>query len=185
VLARLDGQAWLMASLLYGAGLRLMECVRLRVKDVGFGYRQILVREGKGQKDRVTMLPHMVMEPLRAQLQKVKTLHEQDLGRDLERFTCHLHWNTNILMLAANGVGSMSCRPRSGPRIRVRARNAAITSMRRCCSGQSKRQFVRPGSRSREAVTPFDIVSLPSCSQQAMISAPCRSCWATRMCVPR
>jgi integron integrase len=80
VLARLDGQPWLMASLLYGAGLRLMECIRLRVKDVDFGYRQILVRDGKGQKDRVTMLPQMVVEPLRVQLQKVKTLHEQDLA---------------------------------------------------------------------------------------------------------
>jgi len=64
VLARLDGQSWLMASLLYGAGLRLMECVRLRVKDVDFGQQQILVRDGKGQKDRVTMLPHRVVEPL-------------------------------------------------------------------------------------------------------------------------
>jgi integron integrase len=80
VLARLDGQAWLMASLLYGAGLRLMECVRLRVKDVDFGYRLILVRDGKGQKDRATMLPQMVMEPLRVPLQKVKTLHKQDLA---------------------------------------------------------------------------------------------------------
>jgi len=49
VLARLDGQVWLMASLLYGSGLRLMECIRLRIKAVDFGYRQILVREGKGQ----------------------------------------------------------------------------------------------------------------------------------------
>jgi site-specific recombinase XerD len=57
VLAHLDGQHWLMASLPYAAGLRLMECVRLRVKDVDFAYRQILVRDGKGQKDRVTMLP--------------------------------------------------------------------------------------------------------------------------------
>jgi integrase len=57
VLARLDGQIWLMSSLLYGAGLRLMECIRLRIKDVDFGYRQVLVRDGKGQKDRVTMLP--------------------------------------------------------------------------------------------------------------------------------
>jgi site-specific recombinase XerD len=65
VLAHLDGQHWMMASLLYGAGLRLMECVRLRVKDVDFTYRQILVRDGKGQKDRVTMLPQAIAEPLR------------------------------------------------------------------------------------------------------------------------
>ena len=62
VLAHLDGRNWLMAGLLYGAGLRLMECVRLRVKDVDFAYGQITVRDGKGNKDRVTMLPVSVAE---------------------------------------------------------------------------------------------------------------------------
>ncbi len=80
ILLHLDGQHWLMASLLYGAGLRLMECLRLRVKDVDFAYRQILVRDGKGQKDRVTMLPHALVEPLKRQLEKVKVLHEEDLA---------------------------------------------------------------------------------------------------------
>jgi integron integrase len=80
MLAHLDGQYWLMASLLYGAGLRLMECVRLRVKDVDFAYRQILVRDGKGQKDRVTTLPTTLLEPLKQHLEKVKDLHEQDLA---------------------------------------------------------------------------------------------------------
>jgi integron integrase len=80
ILAHLDGQHWLMASLLYGAGLRLMECLRLRVKDVDFAYRHILVRDGKGQKDRVTMLPQALVEPLKRQLEKVKVLHEEDLA---------------------------------------------------------------------------------------------------------
>ena len=80
ILAHLDGQHWLMASLLYGAGLRLMECVRLRVKDVEFTYRQILVRDGKGQKDRVTMLSQSLAEPLKRHLGKVKVLHKQDLA---------------------------------------------------------------------------------------------------------
>jgi integron integrase len=80
VLAHVHGQHWLMASLLYGAGLRLMECVRLRVKDVDFDYRQILVRDGKGQKDRVTMLPQSLAESLKRQLEKVKILHQQDLA---------------------------------------------------------------------------------------------------------
>jgi len=57
-----------MASILYGAGLRLMECLRLRVKDVDIAYRQILVREGKGGKDRVTMLPETTVQPLHEQL---------------------------------------------------------------------------------------------------------------------
>ena len=69
-----------MASLLYGAGLRLRECLKLRVKDVDFEYRQITVRDGKGGKDRVTMLPESVIEPLRAHLQRVKALHERDLA---------------------------------------------------------------------------------------------------------
>jgi len=57
ILVRIEGAKWLMVSLLYGSGLRLMECLRLRVKDIDFEYNQIVVRDGKGQKDRVTMLP--------------------------------------------------------------------------------------------------------------------------------
>jgi site-specific recombinase XerD len=64
VLVRLEGAVWLMASLLYGAGLRLMECVRLRVKDMDFERLEIMVRDGKGGKDRVTMLPGRLVTPL-------------------------------------------------------------------------------------------------------------------------
>jgi integron integrase len=74
-----QGMKWLMASLLYGAGLRLRECMRLRVKDIDFGYRQIVVRDGKGAKDRVTMLPAAVLVPLEAHLRAVKEVHERDL----------------------------------------------------------------------------------------------------------
>jgi integron integrase len=79
VLTRMDGTCWLMASLLYGAGLRLMECLRLRVKDVDFGYKQLVVRDGKGEKDRVTILPGTAIEQLEHHLSKVKLIHEQDL----------------------------------------------------------------------------------------------------------
>jgi integron integrase len=79
LLSQLTGVRWLVASLLYGAGLRVMECLRLRVKDVELAYRQVLVRGGKGQKDRVTMLPEMLVEPLRAQLERVRGLHARDL----------------------------------------------------------------------------------------------------------
>jgi integron integrase len=79
LLVRLEGHHWLMASLLYGAGLRLMECVRLRVKDIDFEYTQITVRDGKGDKDRVTMLPGSLVTSLKTHLEKVKALHEQDL----------------------------------------------------------------------------------------------------------
>ena len=79
VLAHLDGRNWLMASLLYGAGLRLMECIRLRVKDVDFDYRQITVRDGKGHKDRRTMLPQSLLDPLKSHLEKARILHKKDV----------------------------------------------------------------------------------------------------------
>ena len=79
-LSRLDGTVWTMASLLYGSGLRLMECVRLRVKDVDFKSREIVVREGKGGKDRVTMLPDRVSGPLADHLRRVRVIHAQDLS---------------------------------------------------------------------------------------------------------
>jgi integron integrase len=68
-----------MASLLYGAGLRLMECLRLRVKDIDFAMRQITVRDGKRGKDRVTILPDCVIAPLQRHLTRVKALHELDI----------------------------------------------------------------------------------------------------------
>jgi integron integrase len=80
LLAELQGTRWLIASLLYGAGLRVMECLRLRVKDVDLGYRQVLVRDGKGEKDRVTMLPEKLASPLGAHLARVKSLHARDLA---------------------------------------------------------------------------------------------------------
>ena len=79
LLNNLQGRSWLMASLLYGAGLRLMECARLRVKDVDFSRHEIIVREGKGNKDRITMLPAALAAPLQSHLEKVKALHAQDL----------------------------------------------------------------------------------------------------------
>lgn len=80
LLTRLSGTHWLMSSLLYGAGLRLMECLRLRVKDVDFSRKEILVRDGKGFKDRVTMLPVALAVPLREHLERVRELHRQDLA---------------------------------------------------------------------------------------------------------
>lgn len=80
VLAQMTGIHLLMARLLYGSGLRLMECLRLRVKDVDFELHQITVRDGKGAQDRVTMLPESVIPALRDQLTHGRALHEQDLA---------------------------------------------------------------------------------------------------------
>ena len=81
VIGALSGTYELMAKLLYGTGLRLMECLRLRVKDIVFAQQQIVVRDGKGMKDRITMLPASLVVPLQEHLAHVKHLHAQDLAK--------------------------------------------------------------------------------------------------------
>lgn len=80
VLAQLQGELWLAGSLLYGSGMRLMEVLRLRVKDVDFARHEILVRDGKGMKDRVTLLPQRLFTPLKQHLQTVRAVHQQELA---------------------------------------------------------------------------------------------------------
>jgi len=80
LLQLLDGTNGLVARLMYGTGMRLMEAIRLRIKDVDFSYKQIIIREGKGDKDRVTMLPETLVADLRQQLVRVKQLHNTDLA---------------------------------------------------------------------------------------------------------
>jgi integron integrase len=79
ILSRLTGTHWLIASLLYGTGMRILECLRLRVQDVDMKRKEILIRDGKGFKDRVTMLPVSLAQPLQAHLLKVRELHQGDL----------------------------------------------------------------------------------------------------------
>jgi len=81
VLGNISGVQWLIAGLLYGSGLRLMEAVRLRVKDVDFSRRAIVVRHGKGGKDRVVTLSDRLIEPLHRHIETTKTLHERDLAK--------------------------------------------------------------------------------------------------------
>jgi len=81
VLARLDGSPWLVSALLYGGGLRLLEALRLRVKDLDLDRREIVIRRGKGQKDRRTVLPNVLVERLRSHLLSVKEQHDRDMSR--------------------------------------------------------------------------------------------------------
>lgn len=76
VIDRLTGKYWMTGMLMYGAGLRVIESLRLRVKDIDFGYKKITVRDGKGEKDRVVMLPEVLIEPLQKHLPEVKKQHE-------------------------------------------------------------------------------------------------------------
>src|SRR5712692_9308310 len=85
IIARMKDEHQLIAGLLYGAGLRIMEAVRLRVKDVDFGRNEIIVRDGKGEQDRVTMLPGASQEPLETHLRGVRAQQEAEVGRGLGR----------------------------------------------------------------------------------------------------
>jgi site-specific recombinase XerD len=116
LLEHLCGTHHLMASLLYGSGLRLMECVRLRVKDLDFGYMQITVRDGKGGRDGRTVLPAPLVERLRQQLERVRLLHEEDLA-------------------GATGVCISRMRSRGSTRLRRRRRDG---------SGSFRQQNSRP-----------------------------------------
>lgn len=80
LLAAMDGRPWLIASLLYGTGMRVMECLRLRVKDVDFGRNEITVRDGKGGRDRRTVLPQSLVEPLQREIERARLLHTGDLA---------------------------------------------------------------------------------------------------------
>ncbi|WP_287966338.1 integron integrase [Diaphorobacter sp.] len=83
LLMHLQGTQWLVASLLYGTGMRILEALRLRVKDVEFERRELIVREGKGNKDRVTVLPENLITPLREQMERARALHRKDLDAGL------------------------------------------------------------------------------------------------------
>jgi Site-specific recombinase XerD len=133
LLDRLDGTQWLMASLLYGAGMRLMECVRLRVQEVDFDYRQIVLRNAKGAKDRVVPLPESLIAPLRNHLAKVRQLFEEESAVDSEKCIWPTRWRKSTPTPQRNGSGSM-CFPvgacRSTPAV---ARPDGITFMKTGC----------------------------------------------------
>ena len=125
VLERLSGVYWIMGMLLYGSGLRLQECLQLRVKDIDFEYKQIIVRDAKGAKDRVTVLSDRVVEALKKQLEFMKKLHDKDvkdgfgsvylpyaLERKYPNMNKELGWQ--YVFPAAN----LSLDPRSGERRR-------------------------------------------------------------------
>ena len=113
VLANLDGTYWIMAHLLYGVGLRLMECLRLRVKDVDFDMNQITVRDWKGKKDRVTMLPEIVKLHMSQHLEKVNMLHKQDLSEGYGEVYLPYALERKYPRLTRSGGGSMFFHPES------------------------------------------------------------------------
>jgi integrase len=148
LLACMVGTRWLLASLLYGAGLRVIECLRLRVKDVDLSYRQILVRDGKGEKDRVTMLPEKLIEPLRAHLERA-CCTRATCARAMARCTCLTRSRASTRALAGSGAGNTYFRPRTARPTRTMGSSAGITWTNRCRSARSRWPRAWPASTSR------------------------------------
>ncbi len=148
VLAHLERGDRTFLSLLYGTGMRLMEALRLRVKDVDFAYDQITIRDGKGAKDRVTMLPASLKADLRDHLTKVKKQHEEDLRPASEGSTCHTPCRGSTPTPPPSGVGSTSSRRRPCRAILGQGSAGGITSTTGASNKPSMTQFGPPASPS-------------------------------------
>ncbi len=151
LLRQLTGNQYLMASLLYGAGLRLMECLRLRVKDVDFEYHQLMVRAGKGGGDRVTILPRALEASLQRHLAMTKLVHEDDLAGGFgsvylpDALTrkypqASTEWAWQYVFPAS----TRSLDPRGGA---IRRHHVSEDSLQRAVKGAIKRAgIIKPGS---------------------------------------
>lgn len=139
VLEQLQGPNWPAASLMYGAGPRRTECLRLRVQDTDLGFAQITVRDGKGFKDRLTMLPAAVVVPLREHLIRIRETHQRDVNEGYGRVFCPTRWNRSTQARLGTGSRSGSShRLADGGTIRAENKNI-ITSTSRSSSVRSSR----------------------------------------------
>jgi integron integrase len=179
LLGAMSGKYKLMARLLYGGGLRLMECTRLRVKDIDFAQHQIIVRDGKGPKDRITVLPDAVEQDLRRHLRHIKLLYEDDLANGFRGVSlpyalavkypsAQYEWKWQYVFPSKN----ISRDPRSG---KLKLSIPAV------CKKPSDEHPKLPKLISTSLLILYDIVLRPIYSRMAMISALYRICSDTNM----
>ena len=181
LLASLDGRPWLIASLLYGTGMRLMECLRLRVKDIDFGRSEITIRDGKGGKDRRTMLARSLAEPLQREVDRARDLHRVDLadgyGEAALPYSLARNYPTAGREFGWQFVfpsGRRSVDPHDGS-IRRHHFDDAVLS----CA--LKRARLRCALRSRSVRIPCATSSPPIRGKPVTTCEPSRNCSATRM----
>lgn len=157
VLADLAGDKRLMATIMYGAGLRLMECLHLRVQDIDFSRNEILVRDGKGAKDRVTILPESVKTSLQHHLKKVKKIHERDLAEGWGRVQIPMALDRKYPTLRGSGAGNGSSHRKTDGRIRKQATRGGIMPMNASSRKRSLARSEKPLSPNAPPATPFAI----------------------------
>jgi integron integrase len=176
VLSHLDGQYRLMAQLLYGSGLRLLECLRLRVKDVDLHYLHITVRDPKGGRERKTMLPVSLAASLRQHLEKVKRQHEQDVAQGFGSVYLPGALERKMPSASREWAGN-TCSPLNAAQsIHAPELNGGITQMKRTYKTPLRRRYTRQASASRRVATRCAIHLPRICSRTDTTFAPCRSC---------
>lgn len=179
VLALMEGEHRLLAQVLYGTGMRLTEGLRLRVKDLDFAHRAIVVRDGKGGKDRVLMLPRTLEQPLREQLARAHALWVAD-RQAAAGWKCLMRSPGSTPGPAPRGPGSGCFRRHSTRWTRAAAWCGATTCTTRRSSAPSNAHCRQQVSTRRPHPTPCATVSPHTCCRPATTSAPCRNCWAIR-----
>jgi integrase len=178
VIDSLEGRLRLMGLLLYGTGLRLMELVRLRVRDVDFSLNQIIVRDGRGEKGRATILPRAGRSELEEHLAQVKRTHEMDLAEgngsvglppavEKKNPAAAKDWGWQYVFPSK----SLTEDPGTGL---LRRHHIHETTLQTAV----KKAVRRAGLEKPPPCTPFATASPPICWKRATTSAPCRSCWA-------
>lgn len=186
LLAQLEGTRWLVVSLLYSSGMRLLEGLRLRVKDVDFERHEITVRDGKGARDRVTMLPARLVEPLGSHLARVRVCcTNATLPKFTARSICLLRWRASTRKPGAAGSGSTFFRRAAARSIRQTASFGGIIWTRRSCSAQSLLRRALRGWRNLPRLMCVAIRSSPTCFSRDTISARRRNCSGIRTCPRR
>lgn len=185
LLSRLEGDYWLVGCLLYGSGLRLMEALRLRIKDIDFEHEALFARSAKGGKDRIVTLPRELVLPLERHLSSRRTTFDRDISNG--RATVYLPYalNRKYPEAATTWLGS-TCFPLCAPvRTREQGQFDATTSAKRQFSAQSVERSANPASTSRPAATPRGTRLRRTFSNAAWIFVRCRNSLDMLTCARR
>ena len=182
VLSQFQGTARVIASLLYGAGLRVSEGLQLRVKDVDLEYRQIVVRDGKGRKDRITILPDSLhRNPGRSPKTCPRSLRRRPRNINVQAFRFLMHCAPSFRGRRFPGVGTSCSLRKAFAAIPTLTNPCAITRIPNTCSARCSERLSPPESRSRQPATLFGTALPRTFSRTATTSALCKNYWVTWM----
>lgn len=181
MLEHTDGTSGLILRLVYGTGMRITECLRLRVKDVDFEKREIVIREGKGFKDRMTMLPQSLQQALCEHLRRVALLHKPIYAVAMVKRICHTRCPASIPLAASRGLGNMSFLRHAFPKTLGPLGSQDIMPTRKPFNVACARLYTKPIFIKWLRRIHCGIRLQRICCKPVTIFARCRNCWATKM----